>query len=270
MPVSTLPLEDTVRVLASWVEATDRPRTLSCINSYSFEEARRNPALRNAIASADLVIPDGIGVVLVSKLTGGSVRSRVCGPDVFMALSAVLNERPRTSVFFLGSSDEVLSNIEANYSRDFPRITIAGRYSPPYSPRFDDAELRVIRERINAVSPDVVWVGLGSPKQEIWTEANRHDLTVRLICPVGAMFDFYSGRIPRAPAWMQRGGMEWLYRFAKEPRRMGKRLLDQPPFLIRGTFDRILTRAIGSRSHSITGDQRKSRSRVNADAKPQG
>jgi N-acetylglucosaminyldiphosphoundecaprenol N-acetyl-beta-D-mannosaminyltransferase len=224
---------DVASTLMQWTQEPIYGRYFVCMNPHSFESARRLALFRAAAEAADLLIPDGIGVVLASRLSGGCIRERVCGPDVFRLLSGHLDTMRGKRVFFLGGRPDVLETVVSRYRREYPAIDVAGAYSPPFSASFSSSQNADIVARVNDHSPDVLWVGLGSPKQEIWTSAYAQSLTAKVIAPIGAAFDFYAGRVKPPPAWIQRSGLQWLHRFTQEPGRLWRRNLDSPLFLVR-------------------------------------
>ena len=251
----TLNLSDTIALLADWsgsgqtvsldlfnrnlVKEAGRSsnsgaRWFACVNPHSVENARRHPEVKKAIESADLVTADGTGVVVGSILLGGRVRERVCGPDIFPMLCEYLNaQKAGTRMFFLGTNDATLSALEKKFGEVYPHLELAGAFAPPYRKQFSEKEHLIMVERINASSADVLWVGLGAPKQELWCYHNAHRLNVKLIGPVGGVFDFFTGRVNLPPKWVQRFGMISLYRLCQEPRRLWRRNLDTPIFLMR-------------------------------------
>jgi N-acetylglucosaminyldiphosphoundecaprenol N-acetyl-beta-D-mannosaminyltransferase len=237
LPLSTASLDDVAERIAGWVGDDGPPRYFVCMNPHSFECARRDPAFMAAASEADLLVPDGIGVVLASKFRGGAIRDRVCGPDIFMAVTRRLNALGGRSVFFLGGRQDTLDRVIERHRRDFPDIRIAGSLAPPYKPTFDAADNEAMAKVVNESGADVLWVGLGSPKQERWSHDIRPLVSARLIGPIGAMFDFYAGTMPMAPRWVQAAGLQWLYRLVKEPRRLWRRNIDGPLFAVRALLE---------------------------------
>jgi N-acetylglucosaminyldiphosphoundecaprenol N-acetyl-beta-D-mannosaminyltransferase len=237
LPVSTAALDDVVDRICGWIAEGGPPRYFVCMNPHSFECARRDTGFMAAASAADLLVPDGIGVVMASRLRGGTIRDRVCGPDIFMAVTKRLNDQGGRSVFFLGGRQETLDRVIERHRREFPRIRIAGSLAPPYKPVFDAADNAAMAATVNESGADVLWVGLGSPKQEMWSHGIRGLVSARLIGPIGAMFDFYAGTMPMAPHWIQTLGLQWLYRLAKEPRRLWRRNIDGPLFAVRALLE---------------------------------
>jgi N-acetylglucosaminyldiphosphoundecaprenol N-acetyl-beta-D-mannosaminyltransferase len=152
-------------------------------------------------------------------------------------------------VFYFGSSDHVLALIRERMQRDFPHVEVCGTLSPPFG-TWSSEENCVMVEKINAARPDVLWVGMTAPRQEKWVRANRRQLTAPVIGSIGAVFDFFAGTLPRAPGWMCRVGLEWLYRLIREPRRMWRRNFVSTPVFIW----LVLRRHLFSRQRHSTGE----------------
>lgn len=231
LAVSSRSFGDTVALLVDWAGRRDRMRYFTCDNAYSAELACRDPEFMAAMQAADLIVADGAGIVVASWILGGAIRERVTGPDLFPAISRELDRQGGRSVFYLGTSEDTLEKIRRRHTADFPRLRIAGMLAPPYRGRFSEEELATMADAVNAAEPDVLWVGLGAPKQENWIFANRARLRVPLCCPVGAVFDYYAGNTRMPPAWIRRTGFHWLYRLLQDPRRLWRRSLDIPRFL---------------------------------------
>ena len=187
---------------------------------HSVVMATENLALREAFASAWMVCTDGVPLAWVARRRGIAAE-RVCGPDVVLSLCD-LGRAVGLRHYFLGGAPGTADRLVKNLTARFPGLEVVGTASPPFralTPGEDEAVVAAV----NAASPDVVWVGLGSPKQELWAAGHEFKLTCHLILPVGAAFDFHSGQLRRAPRWMRRVGLEWLFRLAMEPRRLLRR-----------------------------------------------
>ncbi len=231
--VTSLSIRECIKVICTWLQANDRGRFFVCANPHSLMEAEKDPLFREAIHAADLVTPDGTGIILASKILGGAIRERVTGSDIFRELSAVLQETGGGSYFFLGSTDETLAKIKEKLALEYPRITFSGSYSPPYKSEFSEQDSRLMIEEVNKARPDVLWVGMTAPKQEKWIWQNRARLDVKFIGAIGAVFDFYVGNIKRSHPFFQRMGLEWLPRLIQEPRRLFRRnFVSSPLFLL--------------------------------------
>lgn len=207
-------------------------RWLACLNPHSYAVALDRPEFEAALHGADWLVADGVGVVIASRLRGGAVRQRITGSDVFHGVHRRLEGNGGGKVFFIGSTEETLSRIREKMARDYPRVEIVGTYSPPFKPEYSAAELDLMVETINAARPDVLWVGMTAPKQELWIHALRDRLDVRFAAAIGAVFDFYIGRIKRSPAAFQALGLEWLPRLVQEPRRLWRRMFVSAPIFM--------------------------------------
>ena len=238
--ISTLRLPDCIEQITDWLDQSDSPRFFACANPHSIQVAESDDLFKQALQGADLLTPDGVGIVLASRQLGGSIRERVTGSDVFAGLHAAINERGGYSVFFLGSTEEVLEDIKLKMSADYTGITVAGTYSPPYKERFSEEDNREMIRAINAVKPDVLWVGMTAPKQEKWVHQHRDQLDVKFIGAVGAVFDFYVGRVKRSHPVFQKMGLEWLPRLVQEPKRLWRRnFVSNPAFMFRVLKERL-------------------------------
>jgi N-acetylglucosaminyldiphosphoundecaprenol N-acetyl-beta-D-mannosaminyltransferase len=238
--ISTNSADTCISDIVAWIENGNGGKYFVCANPHSLEVARKDAAFDLAIRNADLIVPDGIGIVIASKILGGAIRERVTGTDIFLGLSCVLNKETRFSYFFLGSTDDNLKKIEEKMKRDFPGITVAGTYSPPFKPEFSDEDNRLMRDAVNRANPDLLWVGMTAPKQEKWIYQNRDRLNVKFIGAIGAVFDFYTGSVKRSHPAFRKMGLEWLPRLLRQPRRLWRRnFVSNPSFLARVISSRI-------------------------------
>ena len=235
-PVCCEPLASVLQKLGDVVGSGNRDCTwFGCLNPHSVEIAEIDAAFREALLDAEFLTADGIGIVYMSRMFGGRLQDRITGSDVFLGLTSAMNEAGGRSCFFLGSTDETLEKIRYRMAREFPNVRIAGTYSPPFKPDFDDDDNDEMINRINEAQPDVLWVGMTAPKQEKWIHRNRSRLAVDFAGPIGAVLDFYAGNIRRAGPMWQELGLEWLPRLAQEPRRLWRRnFVSAPAFMIRG------------------------------------
>jgi N-acetylglucosaminyldiphosphoundecaprenol N-acetyl-beta-D-mannosaminyltransferase len=242
LPVSGRSFAATVQTLLDWAARHDRMRYFACINAHSAEVAHRDERFMDALKGADLLVADGAGVVLASIILGGRIRERATGPDLFLAVSEGLDRAGGKSVFYLGGSTETLDRIRASHAERFPNLGVAGMYAPPFQTEFSEGELGRMAEMVGRAAPDVLWVGLGAPKQEKLILGLRDRLRVPLCGPIGAMFDYFAGNVAMPPAWVERAGLHWLYRLVKNPRRLWRRNLDSPLFLAHVAWDRLCGR----------------------------
>jgi len=237
--VSALGFADTVLLLTNWAGHRGQTRCFACINAHSAEVAHRDPRFMQALQSADLLVADGAGVVLASRILGGGIPERVTGPDLFMAVSRTLDQLGGHSVFYLGGTPETLERIAIRHREEFPDLAIAGLLAPPFRAAFSQAEVTSIAEIVKAAAPDVLWIGLGAPKQEKLVFDLRSAIEVPLCGPVGAMFDYFAGNVAMPPKWVERCGLHWLHRLLSNPRRMWRRNLDSPVFLAHVAAERL-------------------------------
>jgi len=208
-----------------------RARRVMYANAHVLNQSRGTPALRDALECADLVYCDGYGVRLAAKALDAPIPHRMTGADWIWGLAATC-ELAQESVYLLGSEPGVARQAAAELGRAYPDLEVAGHhhgYFTPGSPHDD----RVV-EDVNARRPSILLVGMGTPKQELWVQANAHRLDVDVLWTVGALFDVVSGKVPRAPGWLADNGLEWIFRLAIEPGRMWRRyLLGNPVFVHR-------------------------------------
>jgi N-acetylglucosaminyldiphosphoundecaprenol N-acetyl-beta-D-mannosaminyltransferase len=202
--------------------AMSRQGGFSCLcGVHGIVTAQHREPLMHAMADAWLNFPDGAPVAWLMRRTGHGRARRVAGPDL---MPRVIDAGQRTGLRHLlfGSTPEVLNRLERRLLDRYPNADIVGAISPPFRSLSDDEEAAICAE-IRALSPDIVWVGLGLPKQDEWMWRNRDRYAPSLAMGVGAAFDFLAGTKPRAPGWMQRLGLEWLHRLLHEPRRLAGR-----------------------------------------------
>lgn len=222
--------EEILVAAARHVERGSSPLDVATMSFPMMGEYERNPDYRAAIDASDVVLPDGIMVVWLSKLTRAGIARRLSGPDFFLELSKTM-ATIGAGYYFLGSTPETLRKIDQRLAREFPSIQCKGLYSPPFG-EWDAEEDRRIIDAINQSGADVLWVGFTAPRQEMWVHRHKQQLNVKLVAAIGAGFDFFAGTKKRAPLWMQTAGLEWLHRVLQEPARMGKRyLVGAPRFL---------------------------------------
>jgi N-acetylglucosaminyldiphosphoundecaprenol N-acetyl-beta-D-mannosaminyltransferase len=187
-----------------------------------------DPEMLEALQRATLVLPDGMPVVWAANMLGENLRERVYGPELMLRYNDRCAERGHRVWLYGGRDQGSLVQLALNMRQRHPHIKIVGGYSPPFRPLSAQEENEVVRQ-INEARPDVLWVGIGVPKQEKWMARMRDRLEVPVMCGVGAAFDFHAGRISQAPGWMQERGLEWIYRIAQEPRRLLPRYLYYNP-----------------------------------------
>ncbi|WP_291751357.1 MULTISPECIES: WecB/TagA/CpsF family glycosyltransferase [unclassified Limnobacter] len=205
---------------------------LACLNPHSYVMALEDQLFNQSLHDADWLIPDGAGVVLASRILGNQINERVTGSDVFYGLHSLMNTAGGLSVFFLGASESTLQVILERMKKDYPNIRVAGTYSPPFKPNYTPAEQNEMIELINTSAADVLWVGMTAPKQEKWINECQSRLEVKFAAAIGAVFDFYAGKVKRSHPAFQRLGLEWLPRLIQEPRRLWRRMFISAPIFL--------------------------------------
>ncbi len=195
--------------------------------------AREDPQARAAVLGATLAVPDGQPLVWALHALGHRRATRVYGPDLMARFCAHAAQAGIPIYLYGGRSPQALEQLQRRLRERFAGLQIAGAYFPPFRPLTPAEEERVIAS-INSSGAGVVWVGTGQPKQEKWMFDMRPRLSAPLLVGVGAAFDFHAGLISQAPPWMQRSGLEWLYRLSREPRRLWRRYAHQNPRFLAG------------------------------------
>ncbi len=224
--ISVLNLRTALEAIAAAVR--ERRKGFICVTGvHGVMEAQNDPALRKILNGAFLCTPDGMPMVWMGKIHGHSEMRRVYGPDLMLEVCTWSEANPCRH-FFYGGAPGVAELLAENLKARFPKLEIAGTFTPPFRPLNAEEEKQFV-ETIRAAKPDIVWVGLSTPKQEKFMAEFLPKLDVMLMIGVGAAFDFHSGRARQAPRWMQRSGLEWFYRLCQEPRRLAKRYFKNNP-----------------------------------------
>jgi N-acetylglucosaminyldiphosphoundecaprenol N-acetyl-beta-D-mannosaminyltransferase len=214
---------------------------VNTINPHSYCVAKKDGAFKEALQQSDFLLADGVGIVLAAKVLNGVNIEKIAGFDVFMHFMHQLNKKSGNG-FFMGASPNTLEKIKERAAKDFPNVKI-NTYSPPYKAVFTREESQQMCESINAVQPDVLFVGMTAPKQEKWVYEYKEQLNANIICSIGAVFDFYAGTVKRPSQFWIKLGLEWLPRFIKEPRRLAERnLVSTPKFVWEVFKEKVRTR----------------------------
>ena len=228
--IQTAPPAELLRRILGLVEQGGRHR-VSYVNAHVLNQSMASAELRQALQRSDLVYCDGYGVRLAARLIGLPVPHRMTGADWIWGVAALCQERGR-SIYLLGSDPGSSTDAAAALQRWYPRLRVLGTHHGYFDPGSAHSE-RVL-EHIASLKPDIVLVGMGTPQQELWVDHNIDRVEAPVVWTVGALFDYLSGRTPRAPHWIADNGFEWIFRLAMEPRRMWRRyLLGNPAFLYR-------------------------------------
>lgn len=243
--VSAINMGDALATIGQWIENAS-PNYVCVTPVHGLVESQHDEELRRIYNTAGLVTPDGMPVVWLSQLRGYRRVERVYGPDLMLAVCAASVEHGWRH-FLYGGTDGVAPLLAQRLEERFPGIQIAGTYTPPFRP-LTEAEDRDVVDQINRSGADIVWVGIGAPKQEKWMAAHVGRTGASVLVGVGAAFDFHAGVKRQAPRWMQRAGLEWLFRLMSEPRRLWWRYLRTNPYFVH----LVALQALGLRKYSLS------------------
>jgi N-acetylglucosaminyldiphosphoundecaprenol N-acetyl-beta-D-mannosaminyltransferase len=211
-----------LRQICAWVK--EKARVYVCVAPVAtLVDARRDAKYCQAVNAAAMVTPDGMPVVWLARLRGAGDVERTYGPDLLLEVCDHGQDLGLRH-FFYGATQEVLQKLKQKLKKAYPKILVVGSYAPPFKPGVWQEEKEVI-DLMNNSSADIIWVGLGSPKQDFWMHLHRPLLNAPVIVGAGAAFDFCAGTKPQAPPWMRSSGLEWVFRLCCEPGRLWKRYL---------------------------------------------
>jgi N-acetylglucosaminyldiphosphoundecaprenol N-acetyl-beta-D-mannosaminyltransferase len=227
--LSVLNLNLAMQAIASAL--AEKVRGYICVTGvHGVMESQRDPSLRRILNRSFLNTPDGMPMVWVGRLNGHREMDRVYGPDLMLLVCEFTRDKPYTH-FLYGGAEGVAGQLRRNLEAKFPGIKIVGSYTPPFRPLNPGEEADLIRT-VNEARPDIIWVGLSTPKQEKFMAEFRAKLDATLFLGVGAAFDFHTGRVRQAPRWMQRSGLEWFFRLVCEPGRLWRRYFRNNPLFV--------------------------------------
>lgn len=226
--VSAVNMAMALEAIEGWI-AHREPNYICVTPAHSVMDCVNNPMLYPLFNQSGMTVPDGMAIVWLLKLHGQAHVGRVCGPDLMDAVMAVSLEKGWRH-FFYGGHPGVPERLAERFSSRYPGLQIAGWYSPPFRDLTPEEDEQVVAQ-IRAARPHIVWVGISSPRQERWMAEHLERLNVPVLIGVGAAFDFWAGTKRRAPRWMQRAGLEWLFRFLSEPKRLWPRYRQYPRFV---------------------------------------
>jgi N-acetylglucosaminyldiphosphoundecaprenol N-acetyl-beta-D-mannosaminyltransferase len=227
VPVAMTDYAETIEVMDGLVSSGERGYVCAA-PVHALMVAQDDDEMLGALRRSTLVVPDGMPLVWAAKLLGESLGGRVYGPELMLRYSDRCAAKGHRVWLYGGRDQGSLVQLALSMRRRHPGIRIVGGYSPPFRALTSEEEDDLVRQ-IDDAKPDVLWVGIGVPKQEKWMARMRDRLDVPVMCGVGAAFDFHAGRVPMAPTWMQDHGLEWLYRAAQEPKRLLPRYLSTNP-----------------------------------------
>jgi len=228
--VNAVQYTDILNQVDAWVRSHSTGHFVVVANTHVVMESRQNHILGEAVRKADMVIPDGMPLVVVGRMRGFPLKRRADGPGLLVEALKQSGQRGWRHYFY-GGTPELLAAMQARIAAEFPGVQVAGAFAPPFRPLTEEEDRQVV-EAINAAHPDIVWVGLGCPKQERWMLEHAPKLNVPVMFGVGLAFDLLAGTKKRAPGWMCNTGLEWLYRLLQEPRRLWKRYFLYNPWFV--------------------------------------
>lgn len=221
VPVNAIQIPGAITTMEEWIRDKSATHFVAVTGMHGVVEARHHQSFKNILNSADLVVPDGMPLVWIGRTRGYNMPRRVYGPELMETFFKTTGDR--YSHFFYGGAAGV-ADLLATKMRNRYGIRIAGTYSPPFR-SLTAKEEQQVAGMIRRTAPDVLWVGLSTPKQEKWMWAFHKRVKVPVLVGVGAAFDFHTGRVRQAPAWMREHGLEWFFRLISEPRRLWRRYL---------------------------------------------
>lgn len=248
VPVSAFSIPDAMATIEEWIARRER-RYVCATSAHGVVECRSDPELRDIHRRADMVAPDGMPLVWMCRLLGKPDARRVYGPDLMRAMTARSAEQGYRQ-FYYGGGPGVAEELSETLRERHPGLMVAGTYTPPFRALTED-EAQAAIDEINAAKPDIVWIGLSTPKQERLMAAFHGRVNAPVMIGVGAAFDFLSDRKSEAPSWLRGSGFEWLYRLVTEPRRLWKRYaVVVPVFLALAAGQLIRERLLGLRQRT--------------------
>jgi N-acetylglucosaminyldiphosphoundecaprenol N-acetyl-beta-D-mannosaminyltransferase len=237
VPLALTDYEATLDWIDEMIDSRQRGYLCAC-NVHTVMRSREDPELRRALLSSSINVPDGQPLVWALDALGHTLPGRVYGPELMSRACERAARQGHRFYLYGGRNQGALVQLALNLRRRYPGVKIVGGYSPPHRPLTDE-ERDAVTAEINHSRADVVWVGIGVPKQEKWMADMREALEAPVLVGVGAAFDFHAGLVPQAPNWIQEAGLEWAYRLAHEPRRLWRRYTRYNPRFL-GAFARQL------------------------------
>lgn len=238
--ICNVSLEETLEIFSEAIENHVKKRVcvipVNCI-----VWAAENKALQEIYNTADLSLCDGVPILWMSKLLGTPLKGRVTGLDLLPLFTEICAQKSY-SVFLLGAKPGVGNQLAEKFQKTYPNLHICGLYTPPMAASFSAEENQHMVDLINAAAPDIVWVSLSAPKQDYWIAEHFDKLNATIVIGVGGAFEVSAGLIARAPKWMQQNGLEWLFRFTQEPKRLFHRYFIEAPRIVWIIVKQLLSR----------------------------
>lgn len=244
--ISAIDMEQALETIEGWV-TTQSPNYICVTPAHGVMDCQNDPELLHIFNNSGLTTPDGMGIVWSMKMFGQHHVERVYGPDLVLAVSQ-RGLKYGWRHYFYGGQPGVAESLGAKLRDRFPDIQIVGHYSPPFR-RLTLEEDKTFIDLIKSAEPDILWVGISTPKQERWMSEHVGKLGVPVLAGVGAAFDFLSGNKKQAPRWVQRSGFEWLFRLLSEPKRLWRRYIRYPQFALL-----VLSQYFGLKTYDNSSD----------------
>lgn len=254
--VCMVQIPEVVGLMEYWIEAErSECHWIVVTGMHGVIEGHKDRKFQAILNSADLFIPDGFSLIWIARRRGFPLRERASGSELMRECCSLAASKGYRN-FFYGDTEETLQLLTTRLKEDLPDLQVVGLYSPPFRPLSPEEDAEIVR-RINEARPDILWVGLGLPKQERWIFEHRDRLKVPVAVGVGAAFKFISGQVRRAPAWVGNHGLEWLWRFLHEPRKLWRRaLLDVPRFICLALLELSGLKRYDAARHDMEGHRR--------------
>ena len=238
-------IPDCLVLMEDWITHKSYGHDIAVVNAYDAVSCKNDFMVKDAVNNSSLAVPDGISLILLARLYGFPLKKRVYGPDLMLEFLKIAEKKGYSS-FFYGSTDIVQKKLIANLKSQFPNLKVAGCYAPPFRALTNKEEEKIVTE-INKSSPDILWVGLGCPKQQLWMYRYKDELKVPVLVGVGAAFDFFAKTKPQAPPWIRDNGFEWLFRLLTEPKRLWKRYLCDGSFFFYLALKELILQKVNNR-----------------------
>ena len=222
IPIDVVDYGDVIERVSVWTDFKQRPAAyITQANAHSLVTAQKDSVYKEVLLKADISVPDGMPLVWLLRLKGNTLKGRIYGPDLMLMMCEEAAKKG-WRCFMYGGKPGVAEQLKGVLEKQFPGLKIAGTYSPPFRTMTQEED-EVVCRMINSSKVDILWVALGSPKQDIWMYEHRDKVDVSVMHGVGAAFDFLGGQVKQAPRWMMNAGLEWFFRLMMEPRRLWKR-----------------------------------------------
>jgi N-acetylglucosaminyldiphosphoundecaprenol N-acetyl-beta-D-mannosaminyltransferase len=241
--ISAIDMDDACSVVKEAITKREKKYICVCPVSTIMECKKDNKELES-VNFADLATPDGMAVVWLGRMLGYRNIRRVYGPELMEAICSI-SAKSGFKNYLYGSTQEVLGKLKERLIKRYPGLTISGVFSPPFRKLSDDEDNQIVEE-LNNNAPDIIWVGLGSPKQDLWMYEHRKRINAPVMIGVGAAFDFLAGTKLQAPRWIRDNGFEWLFRLVTEPKRLWRRYLINYPLFVYYLLVELVYKSINS------------------------